>query len=474
MAANYLHGVETIDAIVGGFPVRVVKSAVIALVGIAPKGPVNTPTLVTSKTAAAQFGSMIPGFNIPKALNDMLAQGSMTIIVVNTYTEAANAVAVTAETVAITNYKGKTAFAPIGVAAPVVKDNAATTTYIAGTDYTIDEFGKIQVLPGSDITEGDNLKVTYKKLDATTVIASQIIGSFNSGTGARTGLQCYDLSYTLFGFKPKILTAPGYTTLAGVAAELLVKAVLYKAVTYIDAPLGATVQQVITSRGPAGTYAGFNSSSDRVYLLYPQLKAYDAATDANENRPFSQFAAGVTAATDNNEGYWVSPSNHEILGIVGVEIPLTAAIDDSTTEVNQLNEIGVTTIFNSFGTGSRLWGNRSAAWPTVATPNNFLCVRRTADIIDESIRYSMLPYIDKSLNNAILDVVRESVNGFMRDLTGRGAIIDGVCTYDKAKNPPSQLQLGQAVWDYNFMPPPPLERATFNSNIDTTLLAKLG
>lgn len=43
MAANYLHGVETIEIETGPRPVKAVKSAVIGLIGTAPCGPVNQP-----------------------------------------------------------------------------------------------------------------------------------------------------------------------------------------------------------------------------------------------------------------------------------------------------------------------------------------------------------------------------------------------------------------------------------------------
>lgn len=42
MAANYLHGVETIEVENGARPVKTVKSAVIGLIGTAPMGDVNT------------------------------------------------------------------------------------------------------------------------------------------------------------------------------------------------------------------------------------------------------------------------------------------------------------------------------------------------------------------------------------------------------------------------------------------------
>ncbi len=49
MAANYLHGVETIEIETGPRPVKAVKSAVIGLIGTAPCGPVNQPTLCLLK-----------------------------------------------------------------------------------------------------------------------------------------------------------------------------------------------------------------------------------------------------------------------------------------------------------------------------------------------------------------------------------------------------------------------------------------
>ena len=64
MAANYLHGVETVEMLTGARPVSIVKSAVIGLVGIAPVGAKNALTLVQSSADAAQFGSQVPGFSI--------------------------------------------------------------------------------------------------------------------------------------------------------------------------------------------------------------------------------------------------------------------------------------------------------------------------------------------------------------------------------------------------------------------------
>lgn len=482
MPASYLHGVETIELSKGPVPVRVVKSAVIGLVGIAPTGPAQQLITVNSATDAAQFGEKVPGFNIPMALDAIQKQGAGTVLVVNVFNANTHTTAVNAEPVIVTDRKAKILYAPVG-AAPVVTNNPNTQTYVAGTDYTIDAFGNITILNNA-IAENSTLLVTYSRLNGASVNTSAIIGAIDGVTGNKTGTKLFLDSYNMFGFKPKLLIAPGYSTVTAIATELIAMANLYKAHAIIDAPVGTTVANAITGRGPAGAI-NFNTSSKRAILCYPHLKVADpdpaASSTATINVPYSSFYAGVTASTDLNEGYWVSPSNHEIKGIVGVERNISAAINDSTTEANQLNEVGITTTFNSFGTGIRTWGNRSAAFPSSTSPSNFVPVQRTADILHESVELAMLQFIDKPINQAVIDSIRETVNQFMRSLIARGALVDGKneigqttgCYFDPAKNLPVDIAAGKLKFDLVFMPPTPAEWITFNSFIDITLLRSL-
>lgn len=470
MPANYLHGVETVELKRGPVPVQVVKSAVIGLVGIAPTGDRNTPILVQNASEAAQFGAEIPGFNIPQALAAIFKQGAGTVIVVNTLNDTDNLVAVSAETKTVTNGKAKLTYAPIKDL--VVTDSAGTTTFVKDTDYSIDEYGNLTVLDFNNIAEGSTIKASYKRLDTTTVTNAQIIGGI-SVSDVHTGMACWDLSFNLFGFNPRILIAPGYSSIEAISTEMIVKADKYRAHALIDAPAGTTVANAIAGRGPAGSI-NFYTSSKRAILCYPMLKAYDEATDAEQDRPYSQFLAGVIAATDYADGYWFSPSNREIKGITGVERTITWAINDANTNANLLNEKGITTVAMGYGTGIRTWGNRSAAFPTSTTPNNFIAVQRTADILHESLELAMLQFIDQPINNAVIDSIKESVNAFMRTLISRGALVDGNCTFDVAKNPPTELAAGHLTFDLNFMPPTPAERITFESFIDINLLKSLG
>lgn len=470
MAVNYLHGVETIEVQQGPRAVQVVKSSVVTLVGIAPTGPVNEPTLILSPNDAAQFGLEIPGFTIPQALAAIFAQGSATVVVTNVFNSTTNTATVALESKTITAGKLKLAFAPIGAVSIFLTDGTTPWTGVEGTDYSLDAFGNFTAL--SAVAANDLvLKFTYKKLDFSTVTSSQIIGANTSGV--RTGMVTWELIFNTFGFYPKIMIAPVFVETLAVATYLRTLEPKYRAIGLYDSPAGTSHASAISGRGPASTI-NFKTSSDRSYLLHPHLKAYDSVSDSNVNVPYSSYMAGVMSRTDANEGYWVSPSNHEILGIVGTEIPVTSSINDPATDANTLNENGITTTFTGFGTGTRTWGNRSAAWPSNTDPKNFIPIRRMADIVHESLEQAMLPFIDRPLNQATIDAIRETANGFFRTLIGRGACLPGSrCEYNTEENTPEELALGHVTFDLIFMGPTPAERITFKSYLDINLLAQI-
>lgn len=302
---------------------------------------------------------------------------------------------------------------------------------------------------------------------------SDINGSIDAITGKRTGMKAFEDCYSLFGYYPKTIIAPVFCEDTAVVTAMNSVCNKIRAIGIVDAPVGATVQDVIKGRGPEGEI-NLNTSSERIILCYPHLKVYDSDSDSIKLQPYSQRLAGVIAAKDVEKGYHWSPSNTEIQGIVGIERQLTSMINDPTSEVNTLNEVGVVTVFNSYGSGLRTWGNRSAAYPSSNLATNFISVRRTADIIHESIEYSMLEFIDYPIDNGLIDSICESVNQFIRTLIGRGALIDGKCSFNQDKNPTTEIANGHLLFDIEFMPPTPAERITFESFINIELLKSLG
>ncbi len=412
MDVIYLHGVETIVIEKGARPITGVKTAVIGLVGTAP----------IQTVAAAN-----------KSVNEP--------VVIRNPVDAAKYFGVNTTGYSI----------PAALDAIFDQGNGPTCIVVNVFD------------PAVHLTELDP--------DPTKVLASDIIGEVDVD-GNASGLQCLIGTYNRFGYVAKMIIAPGYCTQTAVATEMIAVAERLRAMALIDAPVGTTVPEAIAGRGPTGTI-NFNTSSSRAVLCFPHVKRYDTATDTEVLEPLSQRLAGVIAAKDVARGYWWSPSNTEIKGIVGMELPITALINDSTTEANALNEAGIVTLFNSFGSGIRAWGNRSAAFPTDTAPANFINVQRTADIIHESLEYAMLQFIDRPINQALIDAIRESVNGFIRTLIMRGALIDGQCLFDTAKNPVTEIAAGHLTFDIEFMPPTPAERISFESFLNIELLKAL-
>lgn len=86
----------------------------------------------------------------------------------------------------------------------------------------------------------------------------------------------------------------------------------------------------------------------------------------------------------------------------------------------------------------------------------------------------MLQFMDFPIDNGLIDSICETVNQFIRTLIGRGALIDGKCTFNADKNPTTELANGHLTFDIEFMPPTPAERITFESFINIELLKSLG
>src|ERR1019366_5752943 len=277
---------------------------------------------------------------------------------------------------------------------------------------------------------------------------------------------------------------------ASFAAAINAKAIKIRATALVDSPPSTTVAAAIANRGVVGN--AFATSSNRTVLCYPQETFYDTGIvptgvtlstsgtpvashfNANSVVPYSQWVAGAIAAKDLAQGYWWSPSNTQVDGMLGPDVQLYASILDASSDTNNLNAAGIVTVFHAFGTGLRVWGNRSAEYPASTAPDNFISVRRTIDVIEESLELAMLQFIDQPISNALITAILASANAFIRSLIQRGALVAGAASFDPAENPATQVAAGQLVFDIDVMPPPPAERITFEAFIDVTLLQQLG
>lgn len=279
-----------------------------------------------------------------------------------------------------------------------------------------------------------------------------VIGEETGGTGIWALMN----AQPLLGATPRILAAPGHsanaagaTVASPVATALIAVAERLKAVAVIDGP-NTTEAAAVADVARYG--------SQRVLYCDPAVRAWDEVAGAIVTRPASATHAGALSFSDATRGFWWSHSNMVLKGIVGTARPIGFAISDPATEANRLNEKGIATIVNQ--NGFRTWGNRS---PAADANWTFLSVRRTADMIYDSIEAAMLWGMDRPFSEQLLRDIRDSVKAYITTLVTRGALLGGDCWLDPELNTEATLKAGQLYLDFDIEPPAPLERLTFRA-----------
>ena len=473
---GFLHGTETITTVKGARQIQEVKSGIIFLVGTAPihrvtsgAPAVNALIRCVTDTDDARFGTVeYAGYSIPKALQDIRGEKGASVFVCNVFDPAVHKTVVAEATLTITNKKIQL---PHGDITAITVKTVADAATVENTDWTLDRVTGLLTVKGA-LDAAASAKVAYTYADPSQVDAADIIGSVSVG-GVRTGIQTAKNGMSLFGAHPKLLIAPGFSSDASVEQALsLIAGGPARGFALADVAIGTTVEDALAGRLPGGELT-LLSASKRVIYCYPHVKV-PVPGGGTELRPYSQILAGSIARTDNEIGYWRSPSNRKLERVVGTELPLTSAINDETCDTNRLNEAGFVTVFSAGTSGIRTWGNRSAAFPSENDILTFIAPQRVTDIVGESIELATLTHLDGPINDVLIKAVLADVNEFIRVLVARGALITGSdvqCLPEK--NPTSQLAAGKIVFTRNDCPPPPAERITFEQTVDTTLLANI-
>lgn len=280
---------------------------------------------------------------------------------------------------------------------------------------------------------------------------TNVIGGVDAATGQYNGVQAFLASESVLGVTPRILIAPGWTQQQPVLTEMVGIAERLRAIIVADGPN--------SNDADANTYAGL-FGSDRIYLVDPWVKILGPGGGTIVDAPASARAAGMIAKSDNERGFWWSPSNRQINGIIGTARPVDFQLGNINSRANLLNEQKIATVIQQ--NGYRLWGNRSlSADPKWA----FLSVRRTADLINDSLQRAHLWAVDRNITRTYIEDVVEGVNAYLRGLIGQGAILGGECWADNELNTAAAITAGKVYFNFDFTPPFPAEHITFRSHL---------
>ncbi len=458
MPLDFLHGIEVIEVSDGIRPIQTIKSSVIGLIGTAPDAdanifPLDTPVLITGDPRKA--ASLGAAGTLKDAIDDIFDQIGAAVVVVRVAEGASAPESISNIIGDVTLAKGVHAFrgakGALGVTPRILiapgftgqrTTNGVLTIAVQGGGSGYTSAPEVQITGGGANAKGARATATVVAGAVTAITVT------NNGTGYTE-----DPTVTLVGGGGSAAQVGAITRGSArdaVVAELMGIANQLRSVIIADGPN--------TTNTDAVTYAG-DWGSDRVYIVDPNVLVWDTVNDVNIVRPLSARAAGVIARMDKEKGFWWSPSNQEIFGITGVARAIGFGMSDVNSDSNYLNENKVTTVIRH--NGFRLWGNRTTASDPLWA---FLSVRRTADMIYESVEAAFLWALDRPLTKNNILEIPESVNAYLRHLKALGAIIGGESWIDPTLNTPAVLMAGQLYVDFDIEPPAPLERLTFRAH----------
>ncbi|PNG36283.1 phage tail sheath family protein [Pseudomonas protegens] len=287
---------------------------------------------------------------------------------------------------------------------------------------------------------------------------SAIIGGVLAD-GKRTGLQALLDGKSRFNAQPRLLVTPKHSSTLAIGTALVALADKLRGLAILDGPN--------TTDEAAMAYAK-NFGAKRAYMVDPGVQHWDNGANATVDAPASAWVAGLFAWTDNEYGFWASPSNKEFVGITGTKRPIEFLDGDETCRANLLNNANITTIIRD--AGFRLWGNRTLS----SDPKWAFVTRvRTMDIVMDAILFGHKWAVDRSITATYVKDVTEGLQAFMRDLKNQGAIINFEVYADTELNTASQLEQGKVYWNIRFTDVPPAENPHFRVEVTNQWLTEV-
>ena len=470
MTTTFLHGVEVLQIDTGARPIQTIRSSVIGIVGTAPdadadKFPLNTPVLLARRSEMAGLGE---AGTLYKALDLIYDQAGAVVVVVRVAEGANEAATINNVRGGINNSTGAYEGAHAFLAAENEVGFAPRVLIAPGFTHQRSSNGILSIAvanQGGGYTTAPAVTIGAPAAGGKQATAVAVLGTGdNAGKVVSITITDPGSNYTS---NPTVTLAAPPTGGTQATVGTINRGVVRSEVLAEMLGIAQRLRAVIIADGPNTTDAAAiqiadDFGSDRIYVIDPWVLR------DGESVPASPAVAGLINKVDNERGFWWSPSNNEINGIEGTARAIDFTLGDYTSRANLLNEAKIATIVRE--QGFRLWGNRSLAMdPKYA----FLSVRRTADMINESILRGHLWAVDRCITATYLEEVQESVRGYLRSLKARGAILGGDVWVDPELNSPTSIANGQVFFDFEFTPPYPAERVTFRSHLVNSYVVDL-
>ncbi len=481
--------VEEVEA--GSRPIEGVGTAVAAFVGLAQRGPANSPVLVTNwNQFTAAFGDFMEGSYLAHAVYGYFLNGGGAAYVVRVGADEA-APPARLELPSSTD-KGTAAFRVVALEAGAAGNEI--TVEVADPSEPGEGVFKLVVLrAGKEEEVYDNVSLKKGrqnvftatrtsrliKLEETTksdlapapgklslagggvsgavrVTPSEYVGDAADRTGFG-GLEAVDEVTMVAAPDLMALYQRGVLDLEGVKAVQLAMIahceLMGDRVAILDAPPGYDAQQIKEWRVDK---AGYDSKYATLY--WPWIKVFDPVAGQAAFVPPSGHMAGIWARSDGERGVHKAPANEIVRGAIALELQLTKA------EHDLLNPAGINCIRAFPGRGIRVWGARTLssdpAW-------RYLNIRRLFNYLEESILQGTQWVVFEPNDMALWERVKRTANAFLVRVWRDGALFGGspgeafFVKVDGENNTAETMDAGQLIIDIGVAPVKPAEFVIF-------------
>jgi phage tail sheath protein FI len=488
--------VEEIDS--GSRPIEGVGTAVAAFVGLASRGPLHTPTLVTNWTQFTQaFGDFVEGSYLAHAVYGYFLNGGGACYVVRIGAESNGSSGGVPELpqadTTLGGYK-ITAVSPgsegeeitVDIEHPAEPDapTDAFKLFVKRGGEVVEEYDKVStkkgrqnvvtvVNPKSKLIQIEELPTKGELVRPEAGSTALAMGTspqevkrlrpddYTGNSADRTGfggLEAVDPVTMLC--VPDLMAAyqRGMLDLEGVQAVQLGMIahceLMGDRVAILDTPPGLNADQVREWRMDKTGY-----DSKYATLYWPWIKVFDPPTGQNVFVPPSGHMAGIWGRSDDTRGVHKAPANEVVRGAISLEINLTKA------EHDLLNPNGINCIRAFSGRGIRVWGARTLssdpAW-------RYINIRRLFNYLEESILEGTEWSVFEPNDYALWAKIRRTIASFLVNEWRKGALFGLTpdqafyVKCDEETNPAESIDAGMVVCEVGIAPVKPAEFVIFH------------
>lgn len=310
----------------------------------------------------------------------------------------------------------------------------------------------------ADIVNCKTIVIRVAEVADEAQMKANVIGGVDESTGTYTGLKAFLVSAAVCGVKPRIFCVPKYdtqevtTALVGVAQKL-------NGFVYASCYGCETKEQAVTYRR--------NFSQRELMLIFGDFLSFNVNTKKTEIDYAVTRAAAMRAYMDTTVGWHTSISNKGLNGVTGVTKPLSFDINDNATDVNYLNEQGITCCVNY--NGFKFWGLRTCSADKLFLYENYT---RTAQVLKDTIAQSFDYAVDLNISVELVKDIIEAINAKWRDWVTKGYLVGGKAWLNKELNSATNLKDAKLLISYDYCAVPPLEQLGFNQYISDEYLVQ--